>query len=130
MGLNVPDCGERALLDMALGKEDSRLKLYKNDITPAEGDTYATYTEATIAGYSSKLLNKDDWNAASTTLGLTTKTFPMQTFTFTGTGVVVGYYVIRNSDNLLLWSERVFTSPGATFNNSDEYRINLLIGAE
>jgi len=130
MALLVPDVGEVALLDMALGDaspEAQTLKLYKNDADPAEGDTAVTYTVADIAGYSDKSLARATWNAASTAAGTTTKTYPAQTFNFTGTGTIVGYYVIKATAGTLLWAERIYASPGQTFNNGDSLALTLSI---
>ena len=126
MALLIPDVGEVAALDMWLSDaapEAQTLKAYKNDVTPAEGDTAATYTVATIAGYADKAMARASWNAASTAGGVSSKTFPQQTWNFTGTGVVVGYYVIKAVAGTLLWAERVFSSPGQTFNNGDSLAI-------
>jgi len=132
MALVVPDVGEVCSLDMWLSDaspEAQTLKLYSSDTTPAESDTAGTYTEATIAGYSAKSLARATWNAASTSVGTTSKTYPAQTFNFSGTGTVVGYYVIKASAGTLLWAERVFTSPGQTFNNGDSLTVTLRIEA-
>jgi len=126
MTLLVPDAGERNGLDMWLSDaapEAQTLKAYSNDVTPAEGDTAATYTEATIAGYASKALARATWNAAATASGVTSKSYPAQTWSFTGTGVVVGYFIIKVTAGTILWAERVFNSPGQTFNNGDSLTI-------
>jgi len=113
--------------------EAQTLKLYSNDVTPAEGDTAATYTEATIAGYVAKALTRATWNAASTDGGgITSKTYPNATTTwpFTGTGVVVGYFVIKAVAGTILWAERVFNSPGQTFNNLDSFTLTVKMQLE
>lgn len=130
MALVLADVGERSGLDMWLSDttpEAQTLKLYSNDISPAEGDTHSTYTEATISGYSAKSLARATWNAASTNTGTTTKSYPQQTFNFTGTGTIVGYYIIKATAGTLLWAERMFTSPGQTFNNGDSYALTIQI---
>ena len=57
MTLVVPNIGEelalKAFLNHTAGQNQT-LKLYKNNITPGETDTAATYTESTFTGYSSK----------------------------------------------------------------------------
>jgi hypothetical protein len=103
--------------------EAQTLRLYESDTTPAEGDTAATFTQATISGYASKALARATWNAAGTSAGTTTKTYPAQTFNFTGTGIIVGYYVIKVTALTLLWAERIYTTPGQTFNNGDSLAL-------
>lgn len=126
MALVLPDAGEVNALDMWLGDaspEAQTLRLYESDTTPAEGDTAATYTQATISGYASKSLARATWNAASTGAGTSSKTYPAQTFNFTGTGIIVGYYVIKASALTILWSERIYSTPGQTFNNGDSLTL-------
>src|SRR5690348_1479290 len=110
MTLVVPDVGEVALLDMALSDaspEAQTLKAYKSNTTPAEGDTAASYTEADFGGYAAKSLARATWNGASTSTGTTTKTYPQQTWTVSGSGnTVYGYYVVKASAGTLLWSEK------------------------
>jgi hypothetical protein len=129
MALLVPDVGEVALLDMMLSDaspEAQTLKLYKSNTAPAEGDTAVTYTEADLSGYSSKSLARATWNGASTATGTTSKTYPQQTFSFTGTGTVYGYFVVKASAGTLLWAEKIFTS-GQTFNNGDTLKVTPYI---
>ena len=129
MALLIPDVGERNLLDMALSDaspEAQTLKLYESNTTPAEGDTHTSYTEATISGYASISLARATWNAASTATGTTSKTYPQQTFTFTGSGTIYGYYVIKTTAGTLLWSEKIFTS-GQAFQNTDQLKLTLSI---
>lgn len=130
MTLLLPDAGERNFLDMALSDaapEAQVLKLYSNDVTPAEGDTAATYTEATIGGYAAVNLVRATWNAASTATGVTSKTYPGQTWNFSATGTVVGYFIIKVTAGTILWAERMFASPGQVFNGSDSLTLNIRI---
>lgn len=110
--------------------ETQKLKLYLNDISPAESDTAGTYTEATISGYAAVALTRATWNGASTATGVTTKTYPAQTFSFTGTGTIVGYFVVGNTSTTLLFAERLFTSPGQVFNNADSLVLTLKVGLD
>src|SRR4051812_14736760 len=45
----------KALLNNTAG-QDQTMKLYQNNITPADTDTAGTYTEATFTGYAAKAL--------------------------------------------------------------------------
>jgi len=130
MTLLVPNAGERAMLDELLKNttpETQILRLYENDITPAEGDTAGSYTQATIAGYAAINLVRATWGAAADNGGISSSTYPQQTFNFTGTGVIVGYYVIKAIAGTILWSERLFTTPGQTFNNLDSLKLTPYI---
>jgi len=106
--------------------EAQTLRLYENDVSPAEGDTTATYTEATIAGYSQKSLVRATWNPASTDTGTTSKTYPQQSWTFTGAGTIYGYYIVKATAGTILWAERVFGS-GQAFQNTDQFLLTVRI---
>src|SRR5438105_11666260 len=96
--LLVPDVGERELLDDMLNARDRTLKLFKNNVTPAEGDTNATYTVADFGGYVDKTIAGASWNAASTASGVTSKTYAQQTWTCSVTGnTVYGAYYVRST---------------------------------
>jgi hypothetical protein len=96
--LLVPDVGERELLDDMLNARDRTLKLFKNNVTPAEADTTATYTVADFGGYVDKTLAGASWNAASTASGTTSKTYAQQTWTCAGSGnTIYGAYYIRSA---------------------------------
>lgn len=133
--LLVPNVGEVQLLKFALGvdaSENQSLRLFVNDITPAEGDTAATYTEAAGAGYAAKALIKTAWSVGSSG-GVTTGTYAEQTFDFTGPLTtnpnIYGYYVLSASGGILLWAERagtVFTPA----NNGDAYKVTPAITLE
>lgn len=126
--LLVPDVGEAQLLKFALGvdaSENQTLKLFCNNITPAEGDTAATYTEAAGGGYVAKALTKTSWTVATAT-GTTEGTYAQQTWTFTGAlttnTTIYGYFVVSATGGILLWAE---LAP-ATFvpaSNGDTYAV-------
>jgi hypothetical protein len=125
MPLLVPDVGEVALLDMALSDttpEAQTLSLYTSNTTPAEGDTHATYTIAAGDGSDPKSLVRATWNAASTTSGTTSKTYPAQTFSFTGSFTIYGYLVRKATAGTLLWAEKVYAS-GQAFSSGDSLAI-------
>lgn len=122
MALLLPDVGECALLDMALSDaspEAQTLSLYTTSVTPAEGDTAATYTIATGNGSDAKTLARATWNAASTSTGTSSKTYPQQTYSFTGSLTIYGYLVRKATAGTLLWAEvlyaggQAFTSGGS-----------------
>lgn len=135
MSLVVPNQGEVIALKNFLNVEapqNQYLKLFATNITPAEGDTEATYTEAVGGGYTHIALTGGSWSVASAG-GVTTASYAQQTFTFTGAlttnGTLYGYYVVQQTSGKLLWAERA----AATFtpaNNGDTYKVTLNITAE
>lgn len=123
--LLVPDVGEAAILDMAFGDttpEAQTLSLYTSNTTPAEGDTHLTYTIAAANGADPKTLARATWNAASTAAGVTSKTYPTQTFAFTGAFTIYGYLVRKVTAGTLLWAEKVYTS-GQAFASGDSMAV-------
>jgi hypothetical protein len=113
MALFIPSAGENKLTEFALGYStpgNQLLKLYTNNVTPADTDTAATYTEMATLGYAAKTLTKTSWSVAQSS-GVATATYAAQTWTFTaGTAVTVyGYFVVDATSGVILWSEP-FTS--------------------
>lgn len=126
--LLVPDVGEVLLLKFALGvvaQEDQKLVLFVSNTTPAEGDTFGTYTVATGGGYADIVLVMANWTVATVT-GTSTASYAQQTFTFTGALTtnpdIYGYLVKSATGGILLWAERaaaIFTPA----NNGDTYKV-------
>jgi len=119
MALLVPDVGEVALLSDMLGNGNNMtLKLYKTDVTPAEGDTAGSYTEADFTGYSAATLTRSvsgsTWATPSTASGTTSSEYNSgtpQTWTNTGASqTVYGYFVIDAIAGTLLWAEKFATA--------------------
>lgn len=116
MALLVPDVGEVELLDKMLKDalstdEDYTLKLYKTDVTPAEGDTAGSYTEADFTGYAAKTLNRSGWAGATTTAGTTSTSYAQQSWSMTGTSqTIYGYWVIGVTSAVALWAEKFAAS--------------------
>lgn len=81
------------------------MRLYNNNHTPAEGDVLGTYTQASAAGYTAVSLPGTGWTVA-TSLGTTTGEHAEQTFSFTTSATIYGYYVTDDAASNLLWSER------------------------
>lgn len=106
MPLVVPNVAEERILELFLN-QGLVLKLYSNDIIPAEDNTSGTFIEVAGAGYASKALSFNEWaiTPGDPTVGL----FAEQTFAFTGVtsgpGTIYGYYVVA-SDGVLMWAER------------------------
>lgn len=113
MSLLIPNASEVALLSFMLGKttpSNQTLKLFVNNVTPADGHTVSDYTEMSTHGYSAKTLSLASWSVASSG-GVGTGTYAAQTFSFTSAAsvTVYGYYVVDSSTGALLWAERFAT---------------------
>jgi hypothetical protein len=126
MTLLVPSVGENMLLGMALGfnaQEDFSLKLFVNNVTPADTDVASTYTEMSTLGYAAKTLAKANWSIAQNG-GAAEGSYPEQTWTFTsGTAVTVyGYYVVGAVSGTLLYSE-LFGAAKVVQNTGDTIKI-------
>lgn len=131
MALNFPDTGENLALEMIVNKTSPQnlyLKLYKNNITPSDTDTAATYTEATFGGYAAITLTGATWGAASS--GTITYS-AQQTFTCnaSATDDIYGYYVTQVTSGTLLYSERDGAAPFAVRNSGDAIKITPTISA-
>ena len=131
MALNFPDVGENLVLEMIVNKtapQNLTLKLFKNNITPSDTDTAATYTEATFTGYSAISLTGANWNAASS--GTITYN-AQQTFTCSGTSSesIYGYYVVQASSGTLLYSERDASAPFTITTSGDAIKLTPTISA-
>ena len=135
MALLVPDVGEVRLLSYALNKlvpENQILKLFTNNVTPAEGDVAGTFTEATFTGYVAITLTGANWTVATVT-GVTTGSQAQQTFASTAnqaTQLVYGYYVVGATSGILLWAERFTDGPYAIAVNGDQILITPKITGE
>lgn len=130
MALVFPDQGENMALEMVVNKTAAQnliLGLYKNDVTPGESDTEATYTEADFTGYSAKTLTGSSWGAASSG----SIAYAQQTFTSSAnqsSQTIYGYRLIQASSGKLVYAER-FATPQAIANNGDTIKITPTITA-
>lgn len=94
--------------------ENRSLKLFSNNITPAQTDTAGTYTEATFTGYSAKTLT----SKYSTVAAWGTPTagnpeqiaYPQQSWTSTSAQTIYGYFVVGSDSTTLEWSEAFSSS--------------------
>ena len=109
MTLKIPAAGEGAMLKDALGKTTPgalTLKLFTNDVAPADSDVAASYTEMVGQGYAAKTLATASWTETQSG-GASEATYPAQTWTFTAGGptTIYGYYVV-GADGIIRWAER------------------------
>jgi hypothetical protein len=124
MALNVPDAGENIALENFVNKtapQNGVLRLYKNNITPSDTDTAATYTEATFPGYAAITLAGASWGAAAAG----SISFAQQTFTCSGvaTDDIYGYYLTQLTSGIIMWSERDASAPRLVRNSGDAVKI-------
>lgn len=132
MSLVLPSASEATALTFMLGSAtpgNQILKLYTNNIAPADTDIAATYTEMATLGYAAKTLTKGSWVTTPGATGLPgSSAYAQQTWTFSaGTAVTVyGYYVVDTTTGLLLWSE-AFATPKVVQNAGDQILITPVI---
>lgn len=127
MTLLVPNNGEGDALAAIVGKtaaENLQLRLYQNNITPAETDTAATYTVATFTGYANITLTAANWTV---TEGAPSEAaYPQQTFTSSADQAsqsIYGYYFTRVTSGRIAWAERFPAGPYAIANNGDNIKV-------
>ena len=133
MTLKVVDGGESIALQLLVNKittpENAILRLYSNNLTPAETDTAASYTEASGGGYGAKTLAGASWTVSGT--APTSIGYAEQTFTFTASiGNVYGYYMTRSTSADLIWAELFTDGPYNIVNNGDQIKITPQITAD
>lgn len=126
MALLAPAEGQMTMLDNILKTttpEALTLKLYNNNYDCVNASTGSNFTEATISGYSSKALARASWNAAVSGNPSSSTYSTAQTFNFTGTGQIVGYFIVGATSGKVYWAERLYATTGQTFNNGDSLTI-------
>lgn len=132
MALVVSNVGEIQLMTWALKgtsvTENIILRLYTNNYTPVAASTSANFTECAIAGYSAKTLSRASWSTPTTNVyGKAEMSYAVQTFSFTASGTIYGYYVVTAS-NVLLWAE-MFSS-ARSVNSGDSLAVTpKLVGS-
>lgn len=132
MPLLVPDVGEVLFLKWALNNaapENQTLHLFVNNVTPAESDTAASYTEAAGGGYASKALTGSSWSIG-TVAGVTSGTYAAQVFTFSGAlttnPTIYGYFFKAATSGTLLLAEAAASSYTPT-TSGDYYTVNPVV---
>lgn len=108
--------GEDRMLGLLVNKsgysvQNNTVRLFKNDVTPGETDTAATYTEATFTGYAGVSVASADWTL--------TPGAPSQAVSggleFTSSAnqsaqTIYGWYMTENGSNTLVAAERFAAS--------------------
>ncbi len=130
MSITLADVGADEILKTyfnntrPVGGNDLTLKLFTNDITPADTDTAATYTEASGGGYAAKTLTNGSWTITVAN-DPSDAVYAEQVWTFTGpltgSATIYGYFVV-DADGTLIYAERL----GQSFTpsqNGDQLKI-------
>lgn len=108
----TPNVGEVDNLQKYLN-EALTVKLYSNDLTPALGDTNASFTEVSGGGYSAVPLTFATWTIVGGTPTLA-EYGSFVDFNFSGVtsgpGTIYGYYVVNASD-VVKWAQRFAVVP-------------------
>lgn len=125
MTLRIPNEGENRAVGTLLGKytaETLRVKLYSNNVTPAETDTSASYTEVTGGGYAAVDLTAANWTI---TEGAPTEAaYPQITWTFSAAiGNVYGYYVVGVTSGKVWFAERFSDGPYNVAASGDAIKV-------
>lgn len=118
MAIMVPDVGADEFLKVYFnntrpaGGNNLTMKLFVNDVTPADTNTAGSFTEATGGGYVSKTLTNGSWTI---TVGHdpSDATYAAQTWTFTGpltTNTTVYGYFVTDADGTLIFADRLSSS--------------------
>ncbi len=127
MGLMVPNEGEAVWLGVALGKtavEGLTLRLFSNNLTLADTNTLASFTELSGSGYAGVALTAANW--VLTEGAPANAAYPEVVFTFTGAaGDVYGYYLTGNTTNKVRWAERFTTAPYVVEASGDQIKVTL-----
>lgn len=110
--------------------ENLVLRLYTNNVTPAEADTAASYTEAVGFGYAAVTLAGASWDAPSEGAP-SSIAYAQQTFNFSGAlGNVYGYFLTRASSGRVALAERFTDGPYNIVNPGDAIKITPTITAD
>lgn len=127
MPLLIPNNGEGDGLSAFVNKSalsDLIMRLYTNNITPAETDTAATYTETTFTGYSAKTLAGANWTI--TEGNPTSAAYAMQQYTSSAGSQSVsiyGLFMTRATGGRIALAERFTSAPYSIVNNGDYIQV-------
>lgn len=110
MALVVANVGENLLMTWAVKStstpENWTLKLYTNNYTPVAASTHTNFTECAVSGYTAKTLSRGSWGDPSTNgSGKAEMSYAAQTFSFTGSGTIYGYYIVGATSGTLIFAE-------------------------
>lgn len=113
MAFVTTNLGEVLLLKYMLGQstaDNVRLHLYTNNLTPAATDSLSMYTESVASGYSVKELPGAAWTYG-TVSSTSSASYARQTYTYSTSETVYGYYITNQGVSTLIWAERFTGAP-------------------
>jgi hypothetical protein len=128
MSIVVTNAGKAQALSYLVGKDNTvetlYLKLYSNDVTPANTSAATSFTEVASAnGYASIELDPADWTVVEGQAA-----YPEITWDFTGAaGNIYGYYVVTGTSNTVILAERFSNSPYNVANDGDELKLTVVL---
>jgi hypothetical protein len=100
------------------------LRIFQNNITPANTDIASGYTEATWTGYTALTLAAASWTV--TEANPTTCAYAQQTFTSSAgaqSQACYGYYMTRTTGGRIAVAERFTDGPYTIVNNGDQIKV-------
>lgn len=128
----VPNNSEVLLLRYILNNvsaDNKYLRLYTNDHIPIESDTLANYTESSAGGYVARILTGTNFTfGVSNFTG--TATYSNQSFSFTTSASIYGYYITNNAGTELVLAERFPSAPEVLPGSGGEVLIGIKISLE
>jgi hypothetical protein len=134
MALITTNNGEVILLEWMLVEEaftdPVKLKLFSNNYTPVATSAVGDFTEATFTGYTEKTLDRDTWNAPSSSGGKGTITYPEQTWTAGSSQTIYGYYITNNAEDEVLWAEKFASARALASSDVLNLTVRLTLNAE
>lgn len=133
MAIVVPNIGEGEALSFFVAKANPSplvLKLFSNNIIPSESDVASSFSEVSgSVGYAPVTLNGADWTITEGSPSLAQH--PQVTFTFSAAaGLIYGYFVVREGNGVLSYSERFTDGPYNITANGDQIKITPKITFE
>lgn len=131
MSLVLPSNGESDALAYIVNKatpENLVLRLFKNDVTPAETDVAESYLEATFAGYVAATLTGSNWIVVEG--APSSASYPQHMFISRANQPaenIYGYYLTRASSGRIAWAERFPDGPRPITNLNDAIKITPVL---
>lgn len=130
MPLHMPRVGTLDALRYLVNKavpENLVLHLFTNDTVPSDGDTEASYDEATFPGYKPVVLTGANWSVTETHAECAALVFARSE-----PGMVekvYGYYLTRARSGRIAWAERFEQAPVPMMHAHDRVSVAPRISA-
>jgi hypothetical protein len=125
MAGTIPNEGETSILENAFKNttpEAFTLKLFSNSATLANSNTAAAFTESAISGYAAKALARASFSAAVPGSPSSISYSAAQTFNFTGSGTIYGYFIVGATSGKVYAAETLYPT-GQAFASGDSLSI-------